>query len=170
MTNWILNIIVLPHYTELKISTCPRCFSVHYLETKLFSLFYSTHCMNINSHILFNFEYFLVVRFSWLWYNIYTIYYRAWPNIFCRWYVPGFPLTKHGGWDGWRWGRPELVHTENSFNLTFFLNLFISDVFRRSHRLSLPGHSQRMTNYLKFLQELAVRQVYLFKTSINYTN
>ena len=63
MTNWILNIIVLPHYTELKISTCPRCFSVHYLETKLFSLFYSTHCMNINSHILFNFEYFLVVRF-----------------------------------------------------------------------------------------------------------
>jgi len=32
------------------------------------------------------------------------------------------------------------------------------DVFRRSHRLSLPGHSQRMTNYLKFLQELAVRQ------------
>ena len=119
MTNWILNIIVLPHYTELKISTCPRCFSVHYLETKLFSLFYSTHCMNINSHILFNFEYFLVVRFSWLWYNIYTIYYRAWPNIFCRWYVPGFPLTKHGGWDGWRWGRPELVHTENSFNLTF---------------------------------------------------
>ena len=41
--------------------------------------------------------------------------------------------------------------------------LFISDVFRRSHRLSLPGHSQRMTNYLKFLQELAVRQVY-FKT------
>jgi len=30
------------------------------------------------------------------------------------------------------------------------------DGFRRSHRLSLPG--QRMTNYLKFLQELAVRQ------------
>jgi len=28
--------------------------------------------------------------------------------------------------------------------------------FRRSHRLSLPG--QRMTNYLKFLQELAIRQ------------
>ena len=42
--------------------------------------------------------------------------------------------------------------------------LFISDVFRRSHRLSLPGHSQRMTNYLKFLQELAVRQVWPFKT------
>ena len=33
----------------------------------------------------------------------------------------------------------------------------ISDGFRRAHRLSLPG--QRMTNYLKFLQELAVRQV-----------
>jgi len=30
------------------------------------------------------------------------------------------------------------------------------DGFRRAHRLSLPG--QRMTNYLKFLQELAVRQ------------
>merc|ERR1712029_1136337 len=30
------------------------------------------------------------------------------------------------------------------------------DGFRRSHRLSLPGH--RMTNYLKFLQELAQRQ------------
>merc|ERR1712106_1032321 len=30
------------------------------------------------------------------------------------------------------------------------------DGYRRAHRLSLP--SQRMTNYLKFLQELAVRQ------------
>jgi len=33
---------------------------------------------------------------------------------------------------------------------------FDEEGFRRSHRLSLPG--QRMTNYLKFLQELAVRQ------------
>ena len=34
---------------------------------------------------------------------------------------------------------------------------FFVDGFRRSHRLSLPGH--RMSNYLKFLQELALRQV-----------
>ena len=37
---------------------------------------------------------------------------------------------------------------------------------RRSHRLSLqPGY--KMTNYLKFLQELAIRQVLIYVLSYN---
>jgi len=48
----------------------------------------------------------------------------------------------------------EIILFEQS--LQSYIIVSISDGFRRAHRLSLPG--QRMTNYLKFLQELAVRQ------------
>jgi len=38
----------------------------------------------------------------------------------------------------------------------YMIQLTISEGFRRNPRLSMPG--QRMTNYLRFLEELAVRQ------------
>jgi len=89
--------------------------------------------MNINSHILFNFEYFLVVRF--LDSDITSILYTI---------------------------EHDLIYSVDDMSLASrsqsMEDGMDEDVFRRSHRLSLPGHSQRMTNYLKFLQELAVRQ------------
>ena len=70
----------------------------------------------------------------------------------------------HPGHKAWRMvltkvRRSKAIALRNNWSLQSFTRHFISDGYRRAHRLSLP--SQRMTNYLKFLQELAVRQVYL---------
>ena len=48
----------------------------------------------------------------------------------------------------------------------YLIQLTISEGFRRNPRLSMPG--QRMTNYLRFLEELAVRQVCIGLLSIEY--